>query len=319
MHPVYRLVFFLFLVVLLSGCTTRTYRKPAIEWSAESVELKQVPFYPQTRYQCGPASLASILNSSGLDVDLKNLVDEVYLPGRKGTLQVEIIAAVRRYGRVPYQIDQNPKSIMDQLEQGLPVLVLLNLGYKLIPTYHYAVVIGYEPVKDMMILRSGRNYRLLMPRQQFLSAWRKTANWGLTVLPPGHVPDVVDVARYLSAVIVLESIGQWRAAELSYAAVLKKWPANTLARFGLANTLLAQGKLDEAAVQYRKVLAQDTRHKPARNNLADILLRLGRCGEAVTVLEPALISGDSESDIDRAISTTQMEIQESCFDSLTVH
>ena len=34
----------------------------------EYVELKQVPFFPQTEYQCGPAALATVLNASGVKV-----------------------------------------------------------------------------------------------------------------------------------------------------------------------------------------------------------------------------------------------------------
>ena len=254
-----------------------------------------------------------------MNIDAATLAGEVYIPDRKGTLQVEMIAAVRRHGRVPYEIDNDLQSIIDQLGHGLPVLVLLNLGYSTLPVYHYAVVIGYEPDSDSLIMRSGEDYRLLMSRHQFLSAWNKPGNWALTVPPPGKLPAKVNVERYLSAVIALESIGQWHAAQQSYASVLSKWPENTLARFGLANSLRSQGKLTESVDQYRRVLKQDAGHKPARNNLADTLLRLGRCNDAFSVLKPALINNASDTDIDKAVNMTRTEIQEACPDTPAMH
>ena len=230
-----------------------------------------------------------------------------------------MIAAVRRYGRVPYQIGQGIQSIMDQLKHDQPVLVFLNLGSRMLPIYHYAVVIGYEPETDTLIMRSGMDYRLRMSRQKFLSAWHKPGNWGLIVLPPGKLPVTVDVERYLKSIIALESVGQWRAAELSYQAVLRQWPANTLALFGLANSLLAQGKLNEAVAQYRNVLEQDATHKPARNNLADTLLRLGLCEQASAALERVIIDSDSTSAVDSAIEKTRSEIQATCYSPRSQH
>ena len=312
MNLVYRLAYFLPLGILASGCVTNSYRDTSIESTTEIVELTTTPYFPQSRYQCGPASLATVLKASGLNIDPDKLAGDVYLPDRKGTLQIEMVAAVRRYGRVPYETGQDLQSIIDQLKHDQPVLVLLNLGFRFFPIYHYAVVIGYKPDSDTLILRSGMNYRLLMSRQRFLSAWHKSGSWALTVLQPGKLPAAVNVERYLKSIIALESVGQWRAAELGYRAVLRQWPTNTLALFGLANTLVVQGKLDKAVAQYRNVLKQNASHKPARNNLADTLLQLNRCEEASTVLEKVMLDGDSESAVDKAIKKTRSEIQTVC-------
>jgi tetratricopeptide (TPR) repeat protein len=306
-------VCFLLLSVLAAGCVMETYRDDAIESTEKAVELTTTPFYPQSRYQCGPASLATLLNTTGLDIDPDQLVKDVYLPQRKGSLQVEMTAAVRRYGRVPYQPGQDIESIIFQLKNDMPVLVLLNLGLKVLPAYHYAVVIGYDPAADVMILRSGMDYRLLMGRQQFHSAWHRSGSWALVVLEPGELPPAIDLERYLTSVIALESAGQWQSAELSYRAVLKQWPANVVARFGLANSLRRLGKLDQAVAQYRNVLKLDEEHKPARNNLADTLLHLGRCDDASATIEHVVIGNDLTSEIDRAIQKTRSEIISTCF------
>jgi len=63
-------------------------------------ELAAVPFFPQIDYYCGPSSLAMVLQAAGVDVKPEALVDQVFLPGRKGSLQVEMLAAARRHGLI---------------------------------------------------------------------------------------------------------------------------------------------------------------------------------------------------------------------------
>lgn len=58
-----------------------------------SQELLETPFFPQDAYQCGPASLAMVLNSQGVEVSPQHLQALVYLPQRKGSLQAEMLAA----------------------------------------------------------------------------------------------------------------------------------------------------------------------------------------------------------------------------------
>ena len=86
-------------VLLLSGCAsqlqaTKLLKSPSPDFPP-AVELSQVPFFPQKRYQCGPAALATVLNWSGVAATPEQLVDEVYLPQRHGSLQVEMTAATR--------------------------------------------------------------------------------------------------------------------------------------------------------------------------------------------------------------------------------
>ncbi|MGD8236773.1 MAG: hypothetical protein PVJ65_11540, partial [Chromatiales bacterium] len=69
------------------------------------VQLADTPFFPQQAYQCGPAALATVLNANGVSISPEQLVPQVYLPERRGSLQVEMIAAARRYDQVPVVIE----------------------------------------------------------------------------------------------------------------------------------------------------------------------------------------------------------------------
>ncbi|TVP53451.1 MAG: hypothetical protein EA349_13665, partial [Halomonadaceae bacterium] len=73
------------------------------EGTPSAVELRDTSFHPQQAYQCGPAALATLLQSSGVrDADPDTLKNQVYLPDRQGSLQTELLAATRRADRVPY-------------------------------------------------------------------------------------------------------------------------------------------------------------------------------------------------------------------------
>ena len=298
--------------LFISGCVTESFHDSSTAEFVDPVELTEVPFYPQSRYQCGPAALASVLNYSGLNVDKEQLVGDIYLPGRKGSLQVEMIAAIRRYGRVPYVYQGNLQSILVQLQEKRPSLVLLNLGLKTFPVYHYAVVVGYQSNSDEIILRSGTDPRRLMQRKKFLSSWNRAGSWALVVLPAGVLPDAIDVESYLEAVVALDAGGQWQLAETGYLAVLQRQPENLLARFGLANSLRMQGKLDAAVIEYEKLLNLDRGYKPGLNNLADTYLQLGRCEEAAELFQHTDIINNYQDTVDQALLQTRIDIESAC-------
>ena len=62
-------------------------------------EASNVPFFPQEDNFCGPAALATVVAWTGISVDPEQIAERVYTPGRKGTLQSDILAAARREGR----------------------------------------------------------------------------------------------------------------------------------------------------------------------------------------------------------------------------
>src|SRR3569623_3188919 len=83
----------LLMIVVLSGCAaplqSTAWRATLPAELTHAVELAAVPFFPQERYQCGPAALATVLASSGAAVTADELAPQVYLPARQGSLQPE--------------------------------------------------------------------------------------------------------------------------------------------------------------------------------------------------------------------------------------
>lgn len=253
-----------------------------------SVELDDTPFYPQERYQCGPAALATVLDASGAEVALDAVVDAVYLPGREGSLQIEIIAAARRHGRVPYVIEGTLASVLAEIEAGRPVLVLQNLGVKVIPRWHYAVIVGVDAPNREVVLRSGTDRRRITRMETFLRTWRRGDYWGIVALRPDELPALADRGRYFEAIAALEETGETESAAIAWRTAAARWPDDTTALFGVANTDVALGRLGEAEAGYRRLLATDETLTVARNNLALVLAEQGKYDEAAAEIDAAI-------------------------------
>src|SRR3990172_11921389 len=130
------------LLIAVSGCASRLWPQTAALREAlpqglpERVELTEVPFFAQTEYQCGPAALATLLVSSGVKVKPDDLVSQVYLPERKGSLQVEMLAAARRYGLVSYELAPRFADLLREIAAGNPVVVLIDQGIGPLEYWH---------------------------------------------------------------------------------------------------------------------------------------------------------------------------------------
>src|SRR5262245_57366042 len=110
-------------LLLVGGCAAG---RPLIDQHSRLVELQDTPFFPQTAHQCGPAALATVLGASQVRTTPEELARLVYLPGRRGSLQIEMQAAPRQFGRIGYRIQPELAAILGELDAGRPVLVLHN-------------------------------------------------------------------------------------------------------------------------------------------------------------------------------------------------
>lgn len=255
---------------------------------ASPLELSNTPFFPQEQYQCGPAALATLLSASGIAIAPESLVEQVYLPGRHGSLRTELLAASRNAGRLPYVLTPRLASLTAELAAGRPVLILQNLGVSWAPYWHYAVVVGADAESQQIVLRSGTQARRIMRTPVFLRTWQRSGFWAMTTLKPGELPADPDHDSYLTAVAALEDTGHNQAAREAWSAGLTIWPDDNVQLFGLANAEYALGNYALAELHYRRVLQIDAMLLGARNNLAMVLLAQGRKSDAIAEIESAI-------------------------------
>jgi predicted double-glycine peptidase len=288
-------VFFACAAAALGGCaslvpqTAKLHDEGMPAGLPKHLELTQVPFFPQEDYQCGPAALATVLDNYGVKVTPEELVPEVYLPERKGSLQVEMLAAPRRHGMISYLLRPSLEDLMREIAGGNPVIILQNLGIR--DGWHYAVAVGWDYDDGMLYLRSGTDKRKEMrfPFNEFV--WMRSGYWAMVAVPPDRIPVTAVEDRWLAAIAALERAGDPAHARIAYARFLERWPENTAASVGLANSLHALGDLKEA----EGVLREAARHAPdsaiVLNNLAQTLSDQGRDEEALPIIERAVAAG----------------------------
>jgi len=296
------------LFVLLTGCASIPPSVRALPETAGAIELDGTPFYPQERFQCGPAALTTLLAASGREMSLDDIVDKVYLPGRQGSLQVELLAATRTEGRLPYVIDGTLEAVWKELEAARPVLVLQNLGVAAIPRWHYAVVVGIDPRRGDVILRSGTDKRRITPVGTFLRTWERSGYWAMVALVPDELPALVDRSRYFDAIVGLEQADRLDTAAIAWQTALRKWPGDPVALFGLANTHLARQQYAAAEAAYRDLLERQPDLPAARNNLALALAGQGEYDAALREISVAL-SENRDAAVDRELRNTEATIR----------
>jgi tetratricopeptide (TPR) repeat protein len=279
-------------LLIFNGCAAvsiKNWQQHAAQLPAQ-FELHTVPFYPQEKYQCGPASLAMALGWSGLRIAPDDLTPQVFTPALKGSLQPAMVAAARRHGRVAYEI-AGANALLKEIAAGHPVIVLQNLGLSWIPLWHYAVVIGYDLGAEVVILHSGVTNQKITALRTFDNTWARGKYWGLVVVPPDRLPATAEENSYLKAVVGLENARQWTAAIAAYKAALSRWQQSFSAHIGLGNSYYALGNLKSA----EEVLLMTTRRFPeqgvAFNNLAQVLWEQGKKQEALKAARHAVMLG----------------------------
>ena len=219
------------------------------------------------------------------------LVPIVYLPARHGSLQVEMQAAPRKFGRLAYPLSRNLDSILAELNAGRPVLVLHNYGLPIWPRWHYAVVIGYDSATDQFILRSGKKRRAEWRARTFMVAWHNGGRWAMVVLRPGEIAASANPTLYLEAAADFERGATPEESRLAFDAAVQRWPAEPVAWIGRGTAEYRAGNTANAARDYAAAVRLDPGNAGARNNLAQSLLDLGCPARAREQLAPVSIDG----------------------------
>ncbi|HEY8519658.1 MAG TPA: PA2778 family cysteine peptidase [Gammaproteobacteria bacterium] len=289
----------------LAGCAGTPATPPAIG----AVELDDVPFFPQTEYQCGPAALATILAHEGVAVTADDLVDDVYVEGLRGSLQAELLGATRRHGFIPYVLERAPEALFTELAAGRPVLVLQNLGLPRVPVWHYAVVVGYDPAAERVILRSGTERRRAERLRRFERSFERGGRWAFVALEPGTLPATADPLLYVRALAGAERLLDPDDAVRAHAAALELWPDEPAVLFAAAARAHADGRLEEAARLYRRLLERAPGDAAARNNLANVLADGGCLDAALREARAALAAAGADSPLAAAIEDTVASLE----------
>lgn len=178
-----------------------------------------------------------------------------------------------------YPLRPKLEDLLREVAAGNPVLVFQNLAFSIYPLWHYAVVIGYDQARHVLLLHSGVTARMEISLLAFERTWARGQYWAMLALPPGQLPATAEPQAYTAAAATLERTDA-RGAKRAFAAALQRWPEERAALLGAGNTAYALGQREAAAKAYRQTVLKHPDFADGWNNLAQVLMELGRRAEA---------------------------------------
>lgn len=171
-----RFSYFTFSLTLffISACSSHLN----IQYGPEVI-INDVPFYPQRDYQCGPSSLAGVLNYYGLNVSPEEIASEIYSSSARGTLDLDLLFYAQKKGLSAKKYRGSIDDLKEKIKDGYPVIVLVDYGYGPLQANHFMVILGFN--KAGIFANSGKEEKKFIPYGDFLKIWERTGYWTLLI------------------------------------------------------------------------------------------------------------------------------------------
>jgi ABC-type bacteriocin/lantibiotic exporter with double-glycine peptidase domain len=172
-----RLFFFFPILFFLGACAAVSPLKD----SGPQKLVVEVPFFPQEMYQCGPASLAGVLNYWGISVTPEEIAQAIYSRSARGTLDLDLGFYGEKRGLKAFLYPGSSDNLKKNIEDKIPLIVLVDEGFLAYQKYHFMIVVGYND--QGIFAHSGKERQRFYPWPVFLKTWEKTKNWTLRLTP----------------------------------------------------------------------------------------------------------------------------------------
>lgn len=147
--------------------------------NASEFIIPGVPFYPSEDNQCGPTSLAMVLNFKGIKVSPSEIAEEIYSKSAGGTSDFDMIFYVKKRGLKADHYQGTLSDLKEKIMKGKPLIVMIDEGFWFYKKYHYMVVLGFN--NNEVIVNSGKNEKERIQFDTFIKKWEKTNFWILYI------------------------------------------------------------------------------------------------------------------------------------------
>jgi len=164
-------------VTLLLSCTIRLTEPDRFP---EAVRLHDAGSYMQDPEQCGPFALAALLRYMGIEADPDQLVQKLYSPGAGGTLTMDLFLEARRRGLDTKQQKGSEDTLVKELRDHGPVIVLFKYPGLSGSVGHFILVTGYSSDPGGFFLLWGDGKLSWMEPGRFHRLWSGSEYWMLT-------------------------------------------------------------------------------------------------------------------------------------------
>jgi len=183
MHCFYYIIAFCFLVNLISGCAQN---QPSSQISSDNdnvVIVENVPFVKQKDKFCGPASLASVMQFYGKDIDQDEIAEVVYIPELNGALISDMENYAKDRGYKVESVNGNIEMLKSNLDENNPVILLVDKGKWKVSVPHYYVAYGYNDLNRTVIIHTGYKQNQKISYEKLDQEWERMNNLMLTITP----------------------------------------------------------------------------------------------------------------------------------------
>jgi tetratricopeptide (TPR) repeat protein len=224
--------------------------------------------------------LATIFSQQQIEFAYNDVVNLSFTPKLKGTLQPQMKATARKYGLIPYEIKKNLKSVLSEISNDTPVLVLFNIGLNIYPMWHYSVAIGFDKAKQKIFLSAPKGDETWMTFDEFDTFFERGGSWAVVMLKPPTLPSSADETEVIKAILDMYDIGAKALAKQAAISYVVQNPLSYLGALTLANIYFFEGEFEKASELYEKALNIVPNDPALLNNLAGSLLRQNKLEKA---------------------------------------
>jgi hypothetical protein len=252
--------------------------------SAQATVIPNVPMQKWDIKSCGAGSLSSVLQHHG-DTTTMDQWQETLPKTRGGVMSIDLVLAARQKGFDARLVTGDRGLVDAELRAGRPVILMLQViqypGSSL-DFFHYIVLDGYDPVKNVYRTQFGDGHARWIPMHRLAHAWKGGGNAAILIRPRDPMSDA------MRAAVQLEEQGKFALAADAYRTILDESPDSPLAWTNLGNAESRLGRRVAAEDAYRKAIALDEANADALNNLAWLLFEEKRIDEAEPLARQAV-------------------------------
>lgn len=298
-------------LLLFAGCSSKNYDYLSIDKSIVESKRLSLTIYPQEAYFCGPASLATLLTYQGVEFAYGDVVGTTFTPELLGSLQMEMKATARRYGLIPYTLNEGLAPVLSEISNNTPVLVLFNLGLTPLPAWHYAVVTGFDKAEKKVFLSAPKGDQTWMSFDDFEMFSKRGGSWAIVALKPPQLPIASNEAQMIRSITDMYDVGYKEQAKLAAINYVSTYPASSLGSVILANMYMEMQDYQSATAEYKRSIILKPHDPVLLNNLAQSLLRENKLQEAKQyALEAIDIGGVFLVEYQKTLEEIKRKLQE---------
>lgn len=285
----------LILLLVMVGCATRTPATDNLLKKSDltSAQIKNVPNIIQKDKQCGPASLAMIMQFHDKNISETLIAKEVFKENLGGTYRTDLISFSRQQEMMVFHI-KSFSAMLTEVAAGNPVLVFQNNGFSFYPKYHFSIVTGFDLETPEVTINTGEPLPVKQDMRMFERSWILGGYWAVLILPEDKISATASETEHIQAASYLEEMGFNNKAEKAYQTILKRWPQSYLALLGLANISYSQKDIRKAEDYLLKASNINSDFASIWHNLALIQAEQGKFMEARKSASKAIQSANPE-------------------------